>query len=45
MQRHFDPERSHKLDLLIILLDMRIPRWVRWTLRFYKRMLEQGIEL
>jgi hypothetical protein len=45
MQYHrpFDPERSYKLDAVITLLDMRIPRFVRWVLRLYKRWLERGI--
>jgi hypothetical protein len=41
---HFDPELSYKLDAVVTLLDMRIPRVVRWILRLYKRWLERGIQ-
>lgn len=34
---------SHRLDAVIILLDMRPPLYVRLALRLYKRWLEHFI--
>lgn len=34
---------SHRLDAVVILLDMRPPWYVRLALRVYKYWLERGI--
>lgn len=34
---------SHRLDAVIIVLDMRPPWYVRLALRLYKRVLEKGM--
>jgi hypothetical protein len=37
------PDLSHRIDAVVILLDMRPPIYVRLALRLYKRYLERFI--
>lgn len=34
---------SHRIDAIVILLDMRPPLYLRLALKLYKRWLERGI--
>lgn len=39
----FNSDLSHRLDAVVILLEMRPPWYVQLALRLYKRMLERSI--
>ena len=41
--RAFDPQASHQLGAVIVLLNARPPLFVRWALRWYKRRLGQAV--
>lgn len=41
----FNRNASSLLDAVIILLEARPPFWIRLALRYYKKRLEQAIDL